>query len=459
MKINLSPKCFTHRNIGIWGLGIVGKAAINYFSSFDATISVMDQRELNPDELIFLRKNNVTFFDQDQLDSFFEKNDYIIVSPGVYHPACQKYKDKIISELDLFRSEYKKPIIAVTGTVGKTSVVHLLSIILKNVMNIQTGGNIGTALFDLIHEQDAFDCALLELSSFQLDKSSYFSPNLAIWTNFFPNHIDRHGSQKHYFLAKSAIIRNQRGNQKALLPVSIIDNLEKLNYPHSNWYFMSTDQPPPSICKKITQKYMGIFYAKNNHIVLKTKDNEVSLVSTVSLPNITFLENWITICASLYLNNIPFNAIKRSLSQLNLPEHRMENVGQINNVTFYNDSKSTTAAATQAAIKLLSNHSILLLLGGIGKGVDRADLIKKLPDAVKLIVCFGEERNELKKHCDTFNKKCAAFEKLNEAVRFCFSNAKPSDQILFSPSGASFDQFSNYQERGTFFKKLVNSLA
>jgi len=459
-NLSANPKgleSITNSNVGVWGLGIVGKSVIRYLSSFHK-LSAMDRRILSCDEQNFLNKHKVSFVGEANLEEFFNQNDYIIVSPGINHPVLQVYKDKIVSELDLFGSGYKKPIIAVTGSVGKTSTVHLLGQLLSTVINIQTGGNIGNGMLDLIAEQEKYDAALLELSSFQLERCTSFCPDLAIWTNFYSNHLDWHGSSEAYFQAKLNIIRNQSHYQQALLPLPLVEKLLPLYSNQRNWYFMSAQPPASEQFRQLCKISKGVFYVHTNTIVLRQQNDIRPLITLNELPSISFIENWITLSATLHLLQIPTNIMSSPTPLLTVPEHRLEKVATINTIDFYNDSKSTTPAATTAAVRALSNKPIILLLGGIGKGIDRAELIEHMDNSVKLIVVFGKERNQLEHYCHRYNKYVLSCITLDEALTYAAEKANPGDQIVLSPAGASFDQYENYKERGNHFKNIISRL-
>jgi len=428
---------YRDKKIGIWGFGIVGKSAMRYFQKQNNPIEIIDKRPLTELEQQMLIKHNIPAFQEDALSSFLDRNDYILVSPGIDTRNYQNYNHKMISEIDLFQSSYKKPIIAVTGSVGKTTVTHLLSQLLAPHMKIATGGNIGTGMLDLIEQKQTTYAALLEVSSFQLEQCKTFAPDLAIWTNFYPNHIDRHGSENAYFQAKQNIIWHQKADQKSLLPKSLSASLQM-----ESRYFFSPEKP-------CTTK--NCFYLHNKAIFFEQDE----LIKVDQLPCISFVENWLIICATLHLLNIPLSPIKKYAEKLTVPEHRLEKVGTFNGIDIYNDSKATTPAATEAAVERLNDRPIILFLGGLGKGIDRSELIKKAKQHVKIIYCFGNERTELYQACAQHNIDCKVFETIDQALHNCLQNAQPGDQLLFSPAGSSFDQFENYQKRGTYFKKII----
>jgi UDP-N-acetylmuramoylalanine--D-glutamate ligase len=220
---------FHNKKIGIWGFGIVGKAALKFFRSHEIPITVMDNKELSKQDYELLDTAKSNFVPQVNCNEFLSNNDLILASPGIDLRPFASYKEKFITELDIFSSHTKKPIIAITGTIGKTTVTHFLSKILQKHTTVQTGGNIGTGMLELLAQQD-HEITLLEVSSFQLEPCQIFAPDLAIWTNLYPNHLDRHTTIEDYFSAKCAILAKQKNNQQALIPIELASRIIQRNY-------------------------------------------------------------------------------------------------------------------------------------------------------------------------------------------------------------------------------------
>jgi UDP-N-acetylmuramoylalanine--D-glutamate ligase len=192
----------------------------------------MDQQEKIAERIHSLHNPKVSFQTEEHKELFFSSCDYILVSTGIDIRAYYAtYKEKWLNELDLFADDWKKPIIAITGTVGKTSTVSFLSALLQqHQYAIATGGNIGIATFDMLSTQKEMDYAVLEVSSFQLEHCASFAPDLAILTNFYPNHLDRHGSEQDYFDAKYNMFAHQNNHQKALIPFTLYEQFINKNY-------------------------------------------------------------------------------------------------------------------------------------------------------------------------------------------------------------------------------------
>jgi len=396
-------------SIGIWGFGVVGKSALTFLANFYQSIRIYDHRPLSDEEQALIISYNAHAYRPNQLEQFLTDNQYILPSPGIILPATNNI---FLNELDIFFAHARIPIIAVTGSVGKTTVVTVLDQILRQAgKKILTGGNIGTPLFDLLKPQEMHDLFLLELSSFQLEHSTQCAPDIAVWTNFHPNHLDRHKTQEEYFKAKQCITIHQTSDQVFIAPQNI---LEKVNT-HAH---------------KIIPKDIGG-------------------------PKGIHKDNWALITAIFNQLDISVDIDTVQLSAL---PHRVEYVRTINGVSYYNDSKATVPAATLGALAQLRDNSVHLILGGLSKGVDRSNFIAQLPAYVEHIYCFGTEADHLDALCKKYNKNSIVCSSLEEVIISCKQNATPGHVVLFSPAGSSFDLFTNYIERGNSFKRLVNQL-
>ncbi len=436
------------QKIGVWGLGVVGKAAIRHFHHYGHMIEVTDKRMPTQEELLFLENHEASFVPPQELSSFLERNERIVPSPGINLTNYYAYEHKWLPELDIFYEYWKKPIIAVTGTIGKTSVVHLLSKIFESLgLAYSTGGNIGTGMLDLLPTQEIVQGALLELSSFQLEKCKTFAPDLAIWTNFYPNHLDRHGSLEEYFKAKYNLLKHQKTHQKALIPWQLKENIESYKNYKAQVYFFAEVRP-------LLQTASPVYFFQDSYIAVYKNGITSNLIATTQLPALSYPVNWLIICAALDILGIPLELCSY-FSALSLPQHRLHCLGTIKGITFYNDSKATIAQATQAAVQQCQGKPINLFLGGISKGVDRKSLITSLKNKVVRIFCFGAEAQALYNECATQEIPAYKHVTLEESFKACIQQAQKDDIVLFSPSGASYDLFAHYEERGERFVSLV----
>ena len=169
-----------NKKIGIWGFGIVGKSAARFLTSHGAQLTVMDSKVLSEEDQMFCVYHKITVMRQDAIETFLQEHKYVLVSPGIDLRPINAHQHKFITELDLFAAYFNKSIIAITGTVGKTTLTHALAEMLKqHGYHVATGGNIGTGMLDLIDQQENLDYAIIEASSFQLTYTKKFAPNLA----------------------------------------------------------------------------------------------------------------------------------------------------------------------------------------------------------------------------------------------------------------------------------------
>jgi UDP-N-acetylmuramoylalanine--D-glutamate ligase len=448
------------QRVGIWGFGIVGKSALRLFSTRALELSVYDSRTLFEQELALVTNAQALLFTQDRLTEFLEYNDHILISPGVDLRSYGHYRHKWLPELDLLQQEFHKPIVAITGSVGKTSVTHLVSQILTNSgLRVWTGGNIGTSMLDLISTTDTVDVAILEVSSFQLEYCTQFAPSVALWTNLTENHLDRHGTMENYFLAKKNIFARQTAGQHAFVPLALWPQLAKENNHTTVHFFTDITRVTPE------EKTVPFYFIKNKNVMRHNGVQEPELVAPpvqqlfTNLCTLTYKENSILIALAADLITQLFSTqLNPALHGTVLPPHRLEYVDTVNEISFYNDSKSTAPAPTIAAVEKLNNKPILLFLGGFKKGVDRTPLIAAIKDKVKIIHAFGAERDDIVHKATKLCIPCTSSATLEEAFATCVSNAQPGDQVLLSPAGSSFDLFKNYEERGNRFKALVHNL-
>ncbi len=258
----------TMKKIGIWGLGKVGKSTIRFFSE-NGLLSLLEAKELSKDDRSFCELHNVNVIRQNgnTVKTFLQNNDVILASPGIDLEPYPNYKHKFITELDLFALHFNKPTIAITGSLGKTTVTYLLHQLL-NPSTTALGGNIGIPMLDII-QQNNVKQAILEVSSFQLELSKQFAPDLAIWTNFYPNHLDRHKTLKDYFNAKYKLLEFQNKTQQTLVPIELFDAIIKKN-PQSKLSFFSLSKPKESI-KNFPQH---TYYWLNQEGIIKHHNNQ-----------------------------------------------------------------------------------------------------------------------------------------------------------------------------------------
>jgi UDP-N-acetylmuramoylalanine--D-glutamate ligase len=486
-----------NKKIGIWGFGVVGQSVFNYVKKITDYVQILDQKAHANMPIIIQTPETI--------QKFLQENDYIIPSPGIIVHDYEMYRHKFLYELDLFMPNYHGTTIAITGTAGKTTVTDFIA---QSIPNSIAAGNIGFAMLDVLALDPQPTTAVLELSSYQLQHAQFFTPDIAIWTNFFPNHLDHHKDINEYFVAKCNILKFQNKNQKTIIPLELFEQiLSTVNY-QGELFTYSVEKPDTlknissSILNKkipsdvfveldstihiinkdlldprikfeedpsmeqhfqkntISQNYnIAAFYLENNHLILWQHGQTKTIFSNFNtLPKTTFPQNWIVIIAGLYLAHQ--NIFSLDFNYHKPQPHRVEHIGNYKNIAIYNDSKSTIQESTKQALTLFAHKKIALILGGMSKGANREPLIKYIAQQKNITpFIFGKEKEILSSFCNNHQLAYFASETLDEIVKEFISQHTNFDVLLFSPAGSSFDQFKNYQDRGQKFKDLMHKLS
>ena len=417
---------FKNKKIGIWGFGKTGQSVLHFIAPDAKHIFIYESQPLSDEQKTLAAKYNAQFVDSTLLNQFLEVCDIIIPSPGVDLRSYKTFDQKFLSELDIFSAHITTKTIAITGSVGKTTLVTLITTLLNRCgLKSCAAGNIGLPILDILAIQNNYEWIVLELSSFQLEYSHVFKPTISLVTNLFPNHLDRHGTLIDYAHAKSHIFRHQINGEQVIIPQKFLE------------FFID-----------YTTQQKTIWLA----------DDAYDQWITPALSDITFTENWNCIFAIFETIGLDLTAVAQHCSDLKKPDHRLELVGTFNEVTFYNDSKATIPEATLASLATFKNKSIILFIGGMSKGVDRTLFIKKLPKNIKHVICFGKEAKSLHTSCQKNNLSSSAHLTFKDAWNCCLNIMTAYDIVLFSPSGTSFDLFKNYEERGNIFRQSVLTL-
>ncbi|MBC8439074.1 MAG: UDP-N-acetylmuramoyl-L-alanine--D-glutamate ligase [Deltaproteobacteria bacterium] len=442
------------------GLGASGISMAKFLRSKGKTIIATDidasktkiAQELNGLGI----KTEIGFHDQ----KTFNLASVMVPSPGI--PKTNKFIKTafdlgvgITGELDIFTRYNDLPVIAITGTNGKTTTTTLINDILKSCGYTPfVGGNIGTPLVDHLMNKGKTDVIVAEISSFQLDISRQFRPDVGVLLNISQDHLDRYENYQEYESSKWSIFKHQKPSDKAVINKSInkFDALSKQL--KSEIFTFSSDKDFLINCNaRIDSKSIKIITRELNYTI---KTNQLKeLQGTHNKENVAAA---VLACLAL---GADINEIVKGLETFkNLP-HRMEFIKTIDGISFYNDSKGTNTDAVIRAINCFEKN-IILILGGREKGTDFSLLTNDIQHSVKTIIAMGECRTLIK---DTFKNICPVLEvhTMKEAVQTAFNTAFKDDAgepaiVLLSPACASFDMYKNYAHRGNDFVTLVNAL-
>jgi len=436
-----------HKNIAVWGNGRVGRSVAQYARKHGAQITIFD---VQTPHHTYDSESGIQYAPESELYHHRNHFDYIVPSPGIDINAHPELMPKCIAEYDLYAQHAPCPYIAITGSLGKTSITKLLTHTLKHVdTHAAYGGNIGFSLFSLLEKDAPYDYHVLELSSFQLEHACHAAADLAVITNIHPNHLDRHGTLDAYIDAKCNIFRYQNAAQWTLLPISLRTVFASI-HPNRACAVFATSYA-------IYQQYRSILhphdtvYCLDTHDIYRIDENEHIHVAQISDTH-TYTENWLIVTAAHDILGMPLPYTDITFTG---EPHRREYLGMYNGISCYNDSKATIMPATVAAVQHINHPKTTLIIGGLSKGVDREPDIARLAEYVTHIICFGAEAIDLQRMCKRHNIAATTCSNLAHAVTEAFQKTPCGGCIILSPGGTSFDLFASYQERGDYFTSYL----
>ena len=442
------------KRVLVVGLGKSGVASALFLKKHGAKVSVSDTKsgdELR-NEIPVLLDNGITVETGGHGDRTFRGQDLIVVSPGVPVDApplvqARALGEAVIGEIELAAQFLPGPIVAITGSNGKTTTTTLTGeIIAASGFPVLVGGNIGTPAISLAERAKPETVIVLEVSSFQLETIQTFRPKVAVVLNITPDHLDRHRTFEIYTDAKARIFENQQPSDFAILnaddPTCVAMN--KRTRAQVFWF---------SRQKEVEQ---GAWVRDGNIIFRDSKgQREILQVSEISLKGAHNLENVLAaVCAGVLMGCAP-EKIRKAVRDFKAVEHRLEFVATVDGVDYYNDSKATNVDATIKALESFPAN-IHLILGGKDKGSDYTVLNDLIRQRVKRVYTIGAAAAKIESQVK--GAEIIHAETLENAVRKARATAQPGDVVLLAPACASFDQFKSYEHRGRLFKEIVSSL-
>lgn len=432
------------------GLGKTGLETVRFLLGKGAQIRVSDITSPGdlPSEVNEFRKKGVEIETGLHKTETFLWADIIVLSPGVSFNIPQvkealAHGIEVMSEIELAARFIRTPVIAVTGSNGKTTTCSLIATILEKAgRKVFLGGNIGTPLIEVAERDHSYEFLVLELSSFQIQGISKFKPYIATILNVSPNHLDHHESFQEYVQSKMKLFSNQDGGDWAIYnrDDAIISR-----------YLSAIKSKMIPFGKEPVEN--GIFY--DGRCVRFGED--VYDFSNMKLLGTHNIENAMAAVVVSRIIGCSAAQIEKEISEFNPLPHRIEFVRALNGARFYNDSKSTSPGATLRALECFKN-SIILISGGKDKGLNYDILNNEIRNKVKLLVLFGESRFRLQRELGSSADTSLA-ESLEEALEKAVVGMRVGDTVLFSPACSSFDMYSSYEERGRVFKELVQRLS
>ena len=446
------------KTIGIIGLGKrTGVVSAKVLTEIGAEIVISDVKSAEELEEEIGMLEGISSIEYD-LGGHTEKVlnvDMIVVSPGVplEIPILKEAKERgieIISEIELSYRLSKAPFIAITGTNGKTTTTSLTGKLLSSYPGqVFVGGNIGRTLIGEVTNLTEDDLVVAEVSSFQLETIDEFHPEIAAFLNLTPDHLDRHKTLDAYLAAKMNIFKNQTENDYIILNAddkTLVEIADQI--PSQIIWFSITDKKIP-----------GVYLDDNKLICHLEEKQEIIGVDELKIRGDHNIENALASIAAAILKGIPISATRQELKEFTSQEHTLEYVTTHQGVQFYNDSKGTNPDASVKALTAF-HEPVVLIAGGLSRGLDFTPFIEMIKSKVKDLVLIGETKEELKECAEEagFAGRIDLVEDLEGAVKLGYQHSEKGDVVLFSPACASWDMFESYAQRGRLFKEYVRDI-
>jgi len=437
---------YKNQNIAVLGAGLSGTAAAFLLKSEGANVTVLDSAEeknLLKSTIDNLRSQGVRVICGPAADEDSSAYQMAVLSPGIdpASPLARNFSSRkidMIGELELGAQFCEIPIIAVTGTNGKTTTTELLAQML-NACGQRTiaCGNIGKPLSEVARGNEPFDVLTVEVSSFQLETIQTFHPSVSLWLNFAPDHLDRYRSVADYRAAKLRIFENQTEKDAAV--INAAESLPKIR-PRKISFSAYAEQADFRLSDG------AIVY--QNEAVLRLADTKLRGSHNI--------ENLMATLAAGMARGLSFREMVPPLCAYEPRPHRCEFVREVGGVGYINDSKATNLDAVEKALHAQSKP-VILIAGGKDKGFTFDPLRPLVKEKVRSTILIGEMAESIRR-CWSGAVKSEIANSLADAVERAHAIAKPGEIVLFSPGTSSFDMFKSYAERGDQFRALVQAL-
>ncbi|MFI5353506.1 MAG: UDP-N-acetylmuramoyl-L-alanine--D-glutamate ligase [Candidatus Binatales bacterium] len=434
------------KRVMVVGMGVTGQAVARFLDARGAILTLTDRREdialeAMPHAALHLGAEDPAWLGDAEL---------VVTSPGVPRDsillrAAVDARIPVVSEIELAARFLTAPIVAITGTNGKSTVTVMLGGIFRQAgMKTFVGGNLGTPLLDAVGRD--LDVAVVEVSSFQLEWVESFKPRVGIHLNLTDDHFDRYRNLDDYGDAKARMFAKQDAG---------------------DWAILNRDDPRVwRLARELRANVLGFgldsagvpgIWREGNSLMFDDGRRRARIdLAGFKLPGRHNLANAMAAAAAALVMGVDSRHVERALGDFRPLAHRIEPVGERAGVTFIDDSKGTNVGSVVEAIAALK-APIVLIAGGLDKGGDYAPLRKPLKEKVKLAILIGDAREKMRSALEGATAIELA-ETLDEAVARAARAAAAGDTVLLSPACSSFDQFKDYAERGEIFKKLVRAL-
>lgn len=442
---------FKNKKVLVLGLAKSGQAAAILLNQLGAIVTVNDGKvfEENPAAQSLLAEGIKVICGSHPLELLDENFEYMIKNPGIpYHnPMVEKALAKnipILTEVELAYLVSEAPIIAITGSNGKTTTTTMIAEILNHGgQSALLSGNIGFPASEVAVDAKGSDCLVMELSSFQLMGIDAFHPHIALITNLMPTHLDYHGSFEDYVQAKWNVQKQMTSEDFVILNADQEISKALAKQTKARVLYFSTKE-------KVEGAYLldGKLYFDEDYIMDADQ---------IGVPGIHNVENALAAIIVAKLSGMSNQVITETISSFGGVKHRLQYVGDINGVRFYNDSKSTNILACQKALSGFANDHLILIAGGLDRGNEFDELV---PDLIglKQMVVLGESADKMKTAAEQAGVPCIDAKDVADATRIANMLADSGDTVLLSPANASWDMYKNFEIRGDEFLATFQDL-
>lgn len=444
-------KTFNNKKVLILGLAKSGEAAARLLSRLGAIVTVNDGKafEENPAAQSLLEEGIKVVCGSHPLELLDEDFAVMVKNPGIpyQNPMVEKALSKgipVLTEVELAYLISEAPIIAITGSNGKTTTTTMIADVLNHGgKSALLSGNIGFPASEVAMTASQDDILTMELSSFQLMGIKDFHPHIALITNLMPTHLDYHGSFDAYIQAKWNIQNNMTADDVLILNAEQDQTKELAQKTQASLVYFSSKE-------KVEGAYQedGKLFYKGEYIMD---------AQSLGVPGLHNVENALATIAVAKLSGISNQAIAETLSSFGGVKHRLQKLGTIKDVAFYNDSKSTNILACQKALSGFDNNKVILIAGGLDRGNAFDTLIPDIKGLKKMIL-LGESAEKMKEAAERAGVGYLEAKDVADATRIAFEQAQPGDIILLSPANASWDMYPNFEVRGDEFIESFQQL-
>lgn len=449
------------KKVAFIGMGVTNNDTIRLFLKKGIDVTVCDRKEReNAGEIAaeFERNGAKLSLGEHYLDAIYGC-DIVFRAPGVYFniPELRKAMDMgivVTSEMEVFFDLCPCKIYAITGTDGKTTTTTIISEMLaKSGRTVHKGGNIGRALLPIIEDIKPEDAAVVELSSFQLI-SMRKSPQTALITNIYPDHLNVHSGMEEYIGAKTNILLHQNAFSRAVLNMDNVETDKLSGIVRGDLYKFSVKNVPER----------GSYLDGDGWLCFTDKGKSERIIhkDSIKIPGMHNVENYLAAIAVVH-GEVDSETIAYVAENFGGVEHRIEFVRQLNGVKYYNDSIATSPVAVNAGLNAFS-QKLIVIAGGSDKKLDYSLIAEPISKKVKILILLGATADKI----EAAVRGCAAYDENNcrivrvntmeEAVTKAHELAQSGDIVTLSPASASFDMYKNFEERGRHYKSIVNAL-